>query len=127
RDADGSPFLSPREADAGERLREDFERAQMGAHVTQNWDRFLTAEVQAGRRPVSPAEGGSAAARDRVHGALAALGPGLSDIALRCCCFLEGLEAAERRLGWSRRSGKVVLKIALARLATHYEGLHGAA
>ena len=45
-----------------------------------------------------------------------ALGPGLSDIVFRVCCFLEGLETAEKRLGWSARSGKVVLKIALERL-----------
>ena len=49
-----------------------------------------------------------------------ALGPGLSDIVFRVCCFLEGLETAEKRLGWSARSGKVVLKIALERLAAHY-------
>jgi hypothetical protein len=45
-----------------------------------------------------------------------ALGPGLSDVVMRVCCFLEGLETTERRLGWSARSGKVVLKIGLQRL-----------
>ena len=49
-----------------------------------------------------------------------ALGPGLSDVVFRVCCFLEGLETAEKRLGWSARSGEVVLKIALERLAAHY-------
>ena len=49
-----------------------------------------------------------------------ALGPGLSDVVFRVCCFLEGLETVEKRLGWSARSGKVVLKIALERLAAHY-------
>ena len=60
------------------------------------------------------------AARDRVSAALAVVGPGLADAVLRVCCFLEGLEACERRMGWSARSGKVVLKIALQRLAVHY-------
>ena len=55
----------------------------------------------------------------RVAKAMEALGPGLSDIVFRICCFLEGLETAEKRLGWSARSGKVVLKIALERLR-HY-------
>ena len=58
--------------------------------------------------------------RDRVSAVLRDLGPGLGDVALRVCCFLEGLETAERRMGWSARSGKVVLKIALQRLAEHY-------
>ena len=66
-----------------------------------------------------PAEGPQDA-RVRVAKAMEALGPGLSDIVFRICCFLEGLETAEKRLGWSARSGKVVLKIALERLAMHY-------
>ena len=63
-------------------------------------------------------------ARDRVSEALRALGPGLADVVLRVCCFLEGIEAAERRMGWASRSGKVVLRIALQRLAAHYDDLH---
>ncbi|QPH54766.1 DUF6456 domain-containing protein [Pontivivens ytuae] len=115
---DGKPFLSGEELEAGERLREAFERAQMGPRVGQNWDRFLVPAD--GVLPGGDGLAGPQDARDRVTAALAALGPGLGDIALRCCCFLEGLEAAEKRLGWSARSGKVVLKIALGRLARHY-------
>ena len=47
--------------------------------------------------------------------------PGLGDVALRCCCRLEGLEAVEQTMGWSARSGKIVLRIALQRLARHYD------
>ena len=57
--------------------------------------------------------------------ALADLGPGLGDVVLRCCCFLEGMEAVERRMGWSARSGKIVLRIALLRLRQHYDEEHG--
>ncbi|MEM9196235.1 MAG: DUF6456 domain-containing protein [Pseudomonadota bacterium] len=119
----GEPFLKRRELEAGERLREDFERAGLGPNVTQNWQRFLTAGTSGGRSTGGGDTPGIAAeeAGRRVSNALKALGPGLSDIAFRCCCFLEGLEAAEKRLGWSKRSGKVVLKIALGRLADHYE------
>lgn len=118
---DGRPFLSPAEVEAGERLRSDFEVAQMGPSVAQDWRKFLTPgdKLSGSPCPRGPAEGPSAA-RDRVSAALASLGPGLSDIAVRTCCFLEGLEASERRFGWSARSGKVVLKIALQRLAEHY-------
>ena len=59
--------------------------------------------------------------------ALRDLGPGLSDVALRVCCQLEGLEVAERRMGWAARSGKVVLRIALQRLRRHYEENYGKA
>ncbi len=119
RDKDGEPFLSADLVAAGERLREDFELAQLGPRVAQNWEHFLTAE-RGGFRP-GEGGGGSQAARDRVAAALAELGPGLGDVALRCCCFLEGLEATEQRMGWAARSGKIVLRIALQRLKRHYD------
>ncbi len=120
---DGEPFLAQDLLQAGERLREDFEFAQMGPRVTQNWDRFL---VGSDRGNFGSGEGGgSSQAQSRFHKALSALGPGLGDIALRCCCFLEGLEAAEKSMGWSARSGKVVLRIALQRLRLHYNEAYG--
>jgi DNA-binding MarR family transcriptional regulator len=121
RDKEGQPFLTDDLVSAGERLREDFELAQMGPRVSQNWDRFLTGGGRGGFVPDSGVGNGPSAARDRVAHALADLGPGLSDVALRCCCYLEGLETAEKRMGWSARSGKIVLRIALQRLKRHYE------
>ncbi len=120
REKDGAPFLSPDLVAAAERLREDFELAQMGPRVAQNWDRFLAGGERGRLGPAGPAEG-PRAARERVAAALRDLGPGLGDVALRVCCFLEGLEATEQRMGWSARSGKIVLRIALTRLRRHYE------
>ena len=117
--SDGAPFLTPDEVEAGERLRADFEAAQMGPRVTQDWRAFLTPASGTRGPGAGPAEGPTAA-RARVSSALEALGPGLADAALRTCCHLEGLETVERSMGWSARSGKVVLKIALQRLAIHY-------
>lgn len=125
RDKSGVPFLSPDLVDAAERLREDFELAQMGPKVTQNWDHFLTGGNS--QFPNGGVGGGSSAARQRVAAALSDLGPGLGDVALRVCCFLEGLETAEKRMGWSARSGKIVLRIALQRLRAHYDGTRGEA
>lgn len=116
--SDGSPYLAPEEVEAGERLRNDFETAQLGPNVTQDWRRFLV-QSDGGSSGAMPGEAASAA-RDRFGRAMTLLGPGLADAALRVCCFLEGLEACEKRMGWSARSGKVVLKLALQRLAEHY-------
>ena len=120
RDKGGKPFLTMDLVVAGERLREDFECAQMGPRVGQNWERFLTAGTRGDMAPGGHM-GGSEAARARVSEALRALGPGLGDVVLRVCCFLEGLETAEKRMGWSARSGKIVLRIALQRLRDHYD------
>lgn len=127
KEKDGTPFLTQDLVAAGERLREDFELAQMGPRVAQNWDRFLTVGDRGGFQPGSGPAQGPRAARDRVAAALRDLGPGLGDMVLRCCCYLEGLETAERRLGWSARSGKIVLRIALQRLRRHYEETGGLA
>lgn len=126
RDRDGQPFLADDLVAAGERLREDFELSQMGPRVAQNWDRFLTGPETTGSRAGGGCGGsGSEGARRRVHAALADLGPGLGDVVLRCCCFLEGIEMTEKYMGWSARSGKIVLRIALQRLKRHYEVHHG--
>lgn len=125
RDKSGKPFLSDDLVAAGERLREDFELAQMGPNVAQNWDRFLTAGAGGSMRPDSGIAEGPRAARERVSAALSDLGPGLGDVALRCCCYLEGIETTERKMGWSARSGKIVLRIALQRLRVHYDRTSG--
>jgi transposase-like protein len=125
RDRDGRPFLGPELVAAAEQLRMDFELAQMGPRVTQNWERFLTGGDRGSFAPDGKAGGGARDARERVSAALRDLGPGLGDMVLRCCCFLEGLEVAEKRMGWSARSGKIVLRIALQRLWRHYEEAYG--
>ncbi len=122
---DGKAFLSMDLVQAGEKLREDFERAQMGPRVAQNWEKFLTGSDRGSGFSDGGMAEGPRAARDRVTRALDDMGPGLADVVMRVCCFLEGLESAEKRLGWSARSGKIVLKIGLQRLLKHYETVYG--
>ena len=118
RDKTGEPFLDETLVRAGERLREDFELAQMGTQTDQNWLELVAGSTVPDNE--TAVGFGPDAAQSRVVAALGDLGPGLSDVALRCCCYLEGLESAEKRMGWSARSGKIVLRIALQRLKRHY-------
>ena len=59
-------------------------------------------------------------AKARFDSALAAIGPDLSDIAWRVVCAGESITGAERAMAWPVRSGKLVLRIALDRLAGFY-------
>jgi hypothetical protein len=60
------------------------------------------------------------AAKQRYYAALEAVGPELSPILVAICCHATGIAAAERVLSMPRRSGKIVLKLALTRLARWY-------
>ncbi|MEL6168426.1 MAG: DUF6456 domain-containing protein [Pseudomonadota bacterium] len=119
REKDGTLFLTPEQVAAGERFREDVELSQTGTGAVTDWDGFLAGESASPEKgePQGPAAG----AQSRVRLALKDLGPGLGDVTLRCCGHLEGLEATEKRMGWSARSGKIVLRIALDRLRRHYD------
>ncbi len=60
------------------------------------------------------------AARQRFDAAMTALGRDLNDIAWRVICSGEAMPVAEKALGWPVRSGRLVLRLALDRLADFY-------
>lgn len=102
---------------AGERLRADYERAQLGPSVTMRWDPVRARTT--GDVGLSDVER-QISAKQRFDAALAAAGKGLEDILWRVVCAGEGLPEAEKGLGWPSRSGKLVLKLALDRVADFY-------
>jgi len=108
-------LVTPRQLEAGERLRADWELAQLAPRVTMRW----ASRVDGGGAEQDPATAQIAAKR-RVTAATAATGPGLSDVLWRVICADERLPQAERALGWPARAGRVVLGLALDRLADHY-------
>jgi len=117
---DGRPFISPLQLAAGERLRADFTRAGLTPRVTANW----VAPVAHGRRGGGEAAASFTdlvmAAKERLARTLEAAGPEFSGLLLDVCCFLKGLEAVERERRWPPRAARIVLTLALDRLARHY-------
>ncbi|VVT18652.1 DUF6456 domain-containing protein [Erythrobacter sp. EC-HK427] len=109
--------LDARLFDAGEWLRADYERAQLGPAVTMRWDPVRIRST--GDAGLSPTER-QIAARQRFDGALRQAGRGLEDILWRVVCAGETLPVAEKALSWPARSGKLVLRIALDRVADFY-------
>jgi hypothetical protein len=111
--------VSERQYAAGEQLRLDWEQAQLPPCVTMRWDplppqRGAAAGAEAGLG------GREMRARARFDAAVQAVGPGLRDIVWRVICAGEGMRDAETALGWPARAGKLVLAMALDRLADHY-------
>jgi len=109
-------LLDTRQIAAGERLRADYERAAIGPAVTMRWSVRVDGGSGQGLDPTSA----HLAAKRRFDAAVAAVGRGLSDVLWRVVCAGEGLPVAEKSLGWPARSGRLVLTMALDRLADHY-------
>lgn len=119
RGRDGKPIISLLDLAAGERLQEDFFNSTAKAKMTIDLSQPYIGK-QARGFDGAPMSDRAMAARSRMQAALKTLGPGLADIALEVCCYQQGLEKAERHLGWPKRTGKIVLQIALQRLARFY-------
>lgn len=120
KDKSGAPLLAAFQFEAGERLRADYHFAGLTAKVTASWNPAAGHSGSASQNDAAALADNVLAARQRVVRALAAVGPELAGILVDVCCHLKGLEEAEKTEGWPQRSGKVILQIALTRLARHY-------
>lgn len=108
--------LGERQFIAGEQLRADWERAQLAPRLTMRWE---AVRAPGGEHGLTASER-QIAAKARFDGAVAAAGAGLADVLWRVVCAGEGLPTAEKALGWPARSGKLVLGLALDRVADFY-------
>jgi hypothetical protein len=119
RGRNGRALIEPHQFQAGERLRADFTCAHMMPRTTSNWASPIASGRRGGERAAAFTET-MIAARQRVRQALDAAGPEFGGLLLDVCCFLKGLDDIERERAWPSRSAKVVLQLALDRLARHY-------
>lgn len=112
-------LIDPAQFQAGERLRRDFTIAQLTPRLGVDFTAPIT-HGRRGARHESTLSEAVLAAKQRFRAAMVAVGPGLADTLFDVCCHLAGLEAIERERNWPKRSARVVLVIALDRLASHY-------
>lgn len=113
-------YVTRRQFEAGERLRTDWERAELAPRVTMAWDAAPVARGRGGSASGLDINGAQIDAKRRFDHAIAAAGPGLADILWRIVCAGEGMRDAETALGWPARAGKLVLTLALDRVAAYY-------
>lgn len=111
--------LNDCELEAGGRLHDDFHRAQRVPHQTMDWSRPIYVDG-GGQDKSGDIHGSAMDAQKRVVKALAYVGPGLAEMVVDVCCSELGLEATEKKFSLPRRSAKIMLKLALMRLAVHY-------
>jgi len=113
-------LVTRRQFDAGERLRSDWERAQLAPRVTMTWDAAPISGQRSGGASAPDLSGSQIDAKLRFQAAIDHVGPGLADILWRVVCSGEGMREAETALGWPARAGKLVLTLALDRVADYY-------
>lgn len=114
-------LISEAQFQAGERLRADFTLAGQQARVTMAWDAPPIGRVPRGAPDHLDPTTAQLAAKHRFEAALRAAGPGLADSLWRIVCVGEGLETAEKAMAWPARTAKVILSLALDRLAEYYK------
>ena len=113
-------LVNDRQFDAGERLRADWERGQLAPRITMSWDAAPVSGSRGGLGGAVDLGGSQIDAKRRFQAAIDAAGPGLADILWRVVCSGEGMREAETALGWPARAGKLVLTLALDRVADYY-------
>jgi hypothetical protein len=120
RGSGGKPLIDAAQFQAGERLRVDFTCAGLTPRVTSNWVAPIAQGKRSNGASVAVFSDTVLAAKERVSSTLEAVGPEFAGLLLDVCCFLKGLETVERERGWPQRTAKIVLGLALDRLARHY-------
>ena len=107
--------ISALQCEAGEKLRRDYTLGQLTPRMGVDYS------MPAGHHSHGAALADTViAARQRFGRALQQVGPGLREVLFDACCYLTSLDDCEKARNWPRGSAKIVLALALDRLAAHY-------
>ena len=120
KDKNGQPLINATQFMAGERLRHEMHRASLLPHMGVDWGRASVQTSAAGSREGLNMSDAVVAARQSVNKALVAVGSDVSGLLIDVCGFLKSLKIIEIERSWPARSAKIILAMALSRLADHY-------
>jgi hypothetical protein len=96
------------------------EHASLMPQMGVDWSRASVQTSASGSRDGLMMNEVVIAARARVNKALEAVGNDVSGLLMDVCGFLKSLKIIELEHGWPPRSAKVIVAMALTRLANHY-------
>ena len=115
---DGAAFLSVAQIEAGQRFSHDVIAAQLLPRITSDWSGMASSGAR-GPQNLNVSDL-AITARRRLDRAAGAIGPELYGLLVDICGFQKALELVERERLWPSRAAKLVLRVALDRLAAHY-------
>lgn len=115
-------YLSETHLRAGQKLFDQFVKANLRPNVTMNWENLQSVKQShhTGNKDMGFSET-TYIARRELYESLSHVGQEFSAILVEICLFGNGLEATEKAMNWPARSAKLLLTMALDRLAEYYQ------
>lgn len=120
RDGEGQPFLLPHHLLAAARLERLIERARLTPRVTMSYDPASVSGRNRSGNGAGDATDGAADARQKLNHLAASIPGDCWGVVFDICGLGKGLQAIETERRWPRRSAKLVLRIGLEQLASHF-------
>jgi hypothetical protein len=119
--ADGAPpYLLAHHVEAGERVRKLVDRAHLQPRMTMAYSHQLRTGGKGGGGGGVEIGDMAADARKALAEISRVLPPDCAGVVLDVCGLMKGLQVVESERGWPRRSAKLVLRIGLEQLASHF-------
>lgn len=114
-------YLKERHLYAGQRLFKNFLNANLQPNITMDWNKLNSVKQNhyMGKKESGFSEN-NYIARTKLYDSLKHVGEEFSAILVEICIFGNGLEATEKTMNWPARSGKLLLTLALDKLADFY-------
>lgn len=115
----GSAFLEPHHVEAARIVTALFERSQMRQRVTMSYDATRT-RGRGGSPVQAPLADSAADARRELNAMARHMAADCWGLLTDICLFHKGLQKIEAEREWPRRGAKLVLRIALEQLCSHF-------